>query len=852
MVDFLIWYLLTTLLGWLAFPLAYRLLPALSDRGYAISRALGLLLWGYIFWLMASLGILPNQLTGLLFAALVLGGLCLWALNGIWPGELLTWLRSRGAMILTVEVLFLLAYALWAGVRSANPEAVGTEKPMELAFINAILSSPTFPPHDPWLSGYGISYYYFGYILVAMLAKLAGTTGGVAFNLGGVLVFALSACGIYGLVFNLLNSSHKSASPDTGAAKDTPTRFTLASLFGPLFLLLVSNLEGFLHVLHTRGLFWRQDANGALTSTFWSWLGILDLNQPPAQPFSWGPTRFWWWWRASRVVQDYDLAGGWREIIDEFPFFSFLLADLHPHVLAMPFALLAITLALGLFLDTGKDRPVWPAIDTRRLFAPTLRIQPSLFLLAAIALGGLSFLNTWDFPLYLTLFTAAYSLGRILHTKDTLFTAVKDFAWLGFALGVCGGLLYMPFYLGFSSQAGGMLPNLIYPTRGAHLWVMFAPLLLPILAYLFYLARSFGRRAAFWGAFKLSLGLLVFLWLLAIAMGMAITFIPQYADLYLGSVAAPDRVELLTGAITRRFISPGGWLTLLGLLTLTIGLLWEGLLRREAGSDDHTTARSGIGSTGIFTVLLVVFGILLVLVPEFFYLRDLFGWRMNTIFKFYFQAWLVWSIAAAFGSVTLLTSLRGGWKAAFSTGLTLLIAAGLVYPLLSLWNKTNGFQPVEWTLDSTAYFARNLPDEMSAIRWLQEAPQGVLAEAVPQAGGSYTESARVSTLSGKPSVLGWVGHENQWRGDTASTAIGTRQDDLARLYCSRDWDEAQTILDQYNIRYVFISGLERTTYKPDEGICPLGLVEEKFLQNLVPAFKAGPATIYTYYGTGND
>ena len=86
--------------------------------------------------------------------------------------------------MVSVEALFLLAFAAWAFVRAANPEAVGTEKPMELAFINAILRSPAFPPHDPWLSGYAISYYYFGYVLVAMLAKTGGTSGGVAFNLG--------------------------------------------------------------------------------------------------------------------------------------------------------------------------------------------------------------------------------------------------------------------------------------------------------------------------------------------------------------------------------------------------------------------------------------------------------------------------------------------------------------------------------------------------------------------------------------------------------------------------------------------------------------------------------------------
>jgi YYY domain-containing protein len=843
MADAIIWYLIITALGWLAFPVAYRLLPGLKDRGFAISRSLGLLLWGYLFWLLASLGVLPNQPSGLLFAALLLGGLCFWALRGIHPRELFAWLRSQRAMIFTLEALFLLAFVLWAWVRAANPEAVGTEKPMELAFINAILRSPTFPAHDPWLSGYAISYYYFGYILVAMLAKLAGTSGGVAFNMGTVLVFALSAVGVYGLVYNLLNAG--SGRTSDHSPNEAP-RFTLAALFGPLFLLLVSNLEGFLHVLHTRGLFWRADG----TSAFWSWLGILDLNQPPAEPFSWTPTRFWWWWRASRVVQDYDLAGGWREIIDEFPFFSFLLADLHPHVLAMPFALLVVTLALQLFFDAGIDRPAWPALRTRRSLAPTLRIQPAFALLTAVALGGLAFLNTWDFPLYVALVAAAYALGRMALAGERTATAGKDFVWLGLGLGVCGGLLYLPFYLGFSSQAGGVLPNLINPTRGAQLWVMFGPLLLPILAFLLYLAKKDGKRVAFWNAFKLTIAFVLFLWGLAIALGMAITFVPQVADLYLGSLAANDRVELLAGALSRRFTAPGGWITLVGFLTLTLGALWSAVSSRQTeGKDGEEGAISSHPTGGnIFTVLLALFGALLVLGPEFFYLRDLFGWRMNTIFKFYFQAWLVWSAVAAYATVTLLTSLRGGWKAAFSIGLALVLAASLAYPLLSLWNKTNGFQPAEWTLDSTAYFARQSPDEMEAIRWLQDAPPGVVAEAVPEGGGSYTEYARAATLSGQPSLLGWVGHENQWRGDTAPETIGSRQSDLERLFCGRDWEETRAILDQYGIRYIFVGNLERAAYQAGSDGCPSGLVEEKFLRYLEPAFQAGPVTIFVYNG----
>ena len=260
MIDRILWYLVATLLGWLAFPLAYRLLPALPDRGYCGQPDPG----------FADLGVLVLAAGFLGDIAFNDGGLAVfrWAsldfvalgIAGISSGELLAWLSSQRRIVLAIEVLFLLAFAAWAFVRAANPEAVGTEKPMELAFINAILHSPTFPPHDPWLSGYAISYYYFGYVIIAMLAKLTGTAGGIAFNLGISLIFALSACGAFGLVYNLLNAlrrdrAHPSARID---AMHRPA-FLTASLLGPLYVLIVSNLEGFLHVLHTRGFFWTRE-----------------------------------------------------------------------------------------------------------------------------------------------------------------------------------------------------------------------------------------------------------------------------------------------------------------------------------------------------------------------------------------------------------------------------------------------------------------------------------------------------------------------------------------------------------------------------------------------------------------
>src|SRR3972149_5534325 len=140
----------------------------------------------------------------MLVAAAVVGGLGVWWLGRAGLAELRAWLREQAALALAVEALFLAAFALMAVVRAYNPEILGTEKPMEFMFINSILRSPTFPPHDAWLSGHAISYYYFGYVMVASLARLTGTTSSVAFNLGLALLFALTAVGSLGVVMNLV------------------------------------------------------------------------------------------------------------------------------------------------------------------------------------------------------------------------------------------------------------------------------------------------------------------------------------------------------------------------------------------------------------------------------------------------------------------------------------------------------------------------------------------------------------------------------------------------------------------------------------------------------------------------
>ena len=190
------------------------------------------------------------------------------------------------------------------------------------------------------------------------------------------------------------------------------------------------------------------------------------MSQPPAQPLGWFPDRYLWWWRASRVISDYDLSGGFKEIIDEFPFFSFLHADLHPHVLAIPFSLLAIAAALNLFLGGWHGEL---NICSDSVYVSICRVRFPWLAAGWIGLpqhlgyphrGGV---DCWGVCVWLGSGRAGWGWER-----------GEDVFILGIPLGILSFLLYLPFYLGFSSQLGGILPNLVYPTRGAHLWVMLA------------------------------------------------------------------------------------------------------------------------------------------------------------------------------------------------------------------------------------------------------------------------------------------------------------------------------------------------------------------------------------------
>ena len=879
------WWFAATLLGAIALPLVWRLLSRLRDRGYAFARAAGILAASYLFWLGATFGWLPNSLAGAVVSAALVIGLSVWMLRGKWE-EFRRWLTEERRVIITVEALFLASFVVWALVRASNPDINGTEKPMELAFLNAILKSGRFPPLDPWLSGYAISYYYFGYIQLALLTQLTGVASGIAFNLGNALWFALCMVGTYGILFDLINH------------EKNRVRF-LAPLFGPLFTIVTGNLQAFLEVLHTRRFFWTGMGTGEPQSAFWTWLGVKDLLSPPLTEVSWVPTRFYWWWRASRVVNDINLAGGEVEVIDEFPFFSFLLADNHPHLLALPFALLVLAFSLHV-LHGGLRKPqrlgsfrwtkrnafyaimgsgvllavlfLQAVFQTAQLGEGFLAaVQAGVFALlkngillggfglilsmlaggtptvlsarelamAAFLFGALTFLNTWDLPLYGSVFLLIIWWSQ---RRETFWIQVRETALAGAGMLIGGIVLFFPWYPSFASQAGGILPNIIFPTRFPQFFIMFATSLVPIAIWLFVRGRGWLARRDLRLLTGIAAGLPLMLWLFSLLLTGALAvyanqFDPISYEIAMSGLGAERTRDVIRIALERRLLAAGTVLVLGIMIAAVFVTLWK----RFHSHPSHGKAEErspGPDGTQVFILLLILVGALLVLAPEYVYLKDQFGTRMNTIFKFYFAAWTMWGLAGSYAFIKLAEEQGRGRMLAALAAIPLCL--GLLYPVLGTWTKTNGFKPPQGlTLDGTAYLDLYHPDDAAAIDWMNaNISGGIVAEAV---GGSYSAYARISEHTGLQTVIGWPGHESQWRG--SSELFAGREGDIRTLYQTRSWNEAEAILDHYQIDYVYIGPMERTTYQP--------LIETKFEASMQLIYSRGEVRIYARLSEAN-
>jgi len=870
-IDIFRWYVALSIVGFINLPLTFKLFAKLPTRGFAFARPVGLLLWAFPYWLLVSLTLLNNnlasQITVLVTLAIVNGYLFIKQ-----SAEMKVWFAEHKPLVLRAESLFLVSFLAWSVVRSLNPDILYTEKFMEMAFINGILRSPSFPPLDPWLSGYGISYYYFGYVMSAMLIRLSGVVASVGYNLISSSWFALTALAAYGILVDLL-ASWKSR----GHLKSPLRPWMLnAALIAPLMLLVVSNWHGAFDIMHERGLFSQQTLSGEWQSEFWTELDLRDLETAPATT-NWIPERTWQWWAASRTVKDFRLQGEGMEVIDEFPFFTYLLSDIHPHLLGMPFVLMAIAQAINALAGGWEGET--------NLFGLRLPIRSTLLWFVPILLGGIAFMNTWDFPFYLLLVCISFVYWR--YTRMGVNGRLFELVLLGLGFGVCSIVIYLPFYLGFSSQAGGILPSLVFFTRGKYFWIMFGPLLVSMLAFLLFKVIKARKCINFRLAALLTIGVNMILsigswglgWLISTRLNQ-----PQLVEELYGQTTG---VSVFLQAIWARLKDPWTWLTLALLTFLALCLVLRRSNHQTSEQQKENPPNIALVSIG----LLVLLGVLLTLLPEFVFLRDQFVSRMNTIFKFYFQAWVVWSLAASFGLIYLLdpekprklfdriipwllmfvgfvglaiviptqtgngsplvgdfivgaililftiwlisSLIRKQARYALAVLSLIAVAGGVVYPAIALPSKIGRVSPDRITLDGFKSIREGNADQAMAIDWLQQAPTGVLAEAVAKSGGSYTTYNLISTFTGMPSVLGWVGHEAQWRGGYSE--IGNSQTDLETLYSTNDWQRASEVIDQYDIRYIYVGALEYQTYAVEE---------TKFAQYLNLVFDSNDVRVY--------
>ena len=854
------WWLALLILGTAVLPLTFTLLKRLPDRGYAFVKMVGLLLVSYVFWLLGSLGFVGNNLGGIL-VGLLTAVILSWLAYRRDGAELRVWLRQNWRQVLLTELVFAVAFAFWVWVRSQNPAIAATEKPMEFAFLNSVGRSPAFPPNDPWLSGFGISYYYFGYVMVSLLARLTAIPEAIAFNLGVAWLFAGTAVGAFGLVYNLIAVYRDAAHPHI--RRWAVTLGIVAAMAIPL----IGNMQVALEALHG----W--DAG---SPQFWAWLDVRDINNPP-NPAA-GP-RFegsnWWWWRSSRVINEYNLAGQQidPEPIAEFPNFSFILGDMHPHVLVLPFIFLSLAVAF-VWWRGGDQFSVFnvQSSETRNpsrithhasrntnlqftILNSQFTIQWPFFLLTVLILGGLSFLNTWDVLIHLFVVAGAYFLAQWrregLHRQIWTRTIL-----LSVLLVIPAILLYLPFYLSFRSQAGPpfILPMLMRPTRLPQFLIMFGLPLTAVLILLLSLAVK--QRFRFWQkglatAVLLILGLFLlagFLaWVIAGSSEGAIRVINLANELRIALPPHPGGVAfgwgltavfaILPAYLQNRLAFPGVTLLLGSVITLVV-MFWHGRFSRT----DKAIEPTGKPARALpFVLLLIGTGALLTLGPEFVYLKDNFGVRLNTVFKFYYQAWILLGISAVFALFYLWYAQRrvaaGLATAVYAIGFIL----ALMFPFYAIQSRAveyrgpkDAVQRRPSTLDGLAQMALYNPDEYAAILWLKEnaGPDDVVLEAV---GGQYSNYARVSVNSGVPTPLGWAGHEFQWRG-TSTDEPGRRGPLVKQIYTSANWEEAAPLLDELGVTYIFVGSLENEYGRS-------GL--QKF-DDLEVAYQSGSVTIYRW------
>jgi YYY domain-containing protein len=664
---------LIELIGLGAAPLAGVLLARLPGAGLGLGKVLGLLLVTWLVWLGGTFTLVPYGAgSAALWIALVCAfGLLAWVRGwegrrAVARGEPRGWLARRrwrrlaarvpepdplrARLFWGAEAVFAVAFATMALLVAFSPDVWNTEKPMDMAFLNASNRADTFPPEDPWLAGADLNYYYLGHLAMAVLVKLTAVAPDHGYNLAVAALFGLTAAA----VFTVAGTVWGAARGNAGAVR--------AGLAAVGLVVVAGNLEG-------------------------ARLLIADG----------GPLRDYDWFAASRVDPD---------TITEFPWFSFLLGDLHAHVLALPFTLLALAFALQVVLAgprvSGRGRLVLEAGG------------------AALATGFLYTVNSWSYPVMAGLLALAVVAWLCDPRSEASRPAAVRWLLAVLALSV---LLVLPFHLTFDPAARGI--GLVDEGRGFAGWardelLMFGTLLVFVaLAYAGRLlaTRRPGRNAVWIAVAAVFAGsLLAALEWAHVALLAALLLVALQA-LLSPRVAPPLRLVWLLVA--------GGVACLLGPELLYV--------------------RDEFDGSALYRMNTV-------------FKLDYQGWLLLGLAAIGALAWRgEW-----------LRRRLGRW--AFALVASAAVAAAAVYPVAGTYARKGGFDATPtldglgWLRDR----APGDPGAIDWLN--DHAPSGsVVLEAVGDDYSAFGHG-RISTFTGLPTVLGWPGHERQWGHDVGSRA----------------------------------------------------------------------------------
>ena len=658
---------------------------------------------------------------------------------------------------------------------------------MDYAYFNSVLAAESLPPADPWFSGGRLNYYYFGWMLVGVLAKLSRATPAVAYNLALASWFAMTATSAFSLAWNICAFSTRLSEK---------RRAWLAGSAALVAAVLLGNLD------LPRALAPNLRAVAALGS---------GLPTTPETLFSALTERSErWLWAPSRTVGE---RLGTSQEINEFPAFSFLYGDLHPHLLAFPLQLLLLTALFGLIV---RRFPVMPVSPVRSSWARSL----GQIVAIAVALAALRASNSWDWPLYLGLSCLVCLVGTWDFSAEVRLpgVALHGRRW------VIAGLVFL-LLVGLQSLVA--LPFSSYFVTG------------PLHIHLFTgKPTALSAWCAIQGWFLIAI--VAWCWQLSRDTSVVSTCLPTAVEAILRIILSSGLIYtgLVSGAI---LYTRSGEIPAIGVQVAL--LAWIAILLGRFVNE----RRRAIG----LAMALAGFG--LALMVEIVVVGDDIG-RMNTFFKFHLQSWVLLSISSGLALSDLLNgrlrNLSGRIFVALFVPSTVIAMAYL--PLATygrMHTRFNSTLPL--TLDGEAFLAHavyeingvriDLADDYKMIRWLREhaASDDVLLEAhLPE----YRWGSRMSVFTGRPTLLGYRHHQSQQRPLPAlREAIELRQQNIRAIYESANAIQTAKMLRHYGVRFVIVGGVERATYSP-RGLATL----ESLAQDgrIAVVFRSGNDVIY--------